>query len=68
MTDADYDNFSKQLIGSSITEVKAAIAKQQQGDNSSIDDIINTAASTNGVGAEQMKQMLSTVVSAPSTK
>ena len=62
MTDADYDNFSKQLIGSSITQLKAALASQQQGDASTLDNIISTAAATNGVGPEQMKQMLSTVV------
>ena len=62
MTDKDYDNFSKQITGSSITQIKAALQKQVNGDASSLKDIINNAATTNGVGAEQMKQMLGTVI------
>ncbi len=58
MTDADYDNFSKELIGSSITDVKAALQKQVQGDSSDLNSLIDKAAQANGVGPEHMNQII----------
>lgn len=65
MTDKDYDNFAKQITGSTITEIKTAMQKQVDGDSKSLKNIIDTAAETNGVGSEQMKQMLGKVVGHP---
>ncbi len=65
MTDKDYDNFAKQITGSTITAIKAAMKKQADGDSESLKSIIDTAAETNGVGSEQMKQMLGKVVGHP---
>ena len=58
MTDADYDNFSKELIGSSITSVKAALQKQSQGDATDLNSLIAKAAQTNGVGPEHMSKIV----------
>lgn len=61
MTENDYDGFSRQLTGSSVTKLKNAITAEVKGDHKALNDIITTAASTNGVGADQMKQVLSYV-------
>ncbi len=58
MTDADYDNFSKELIGSSITDVKAALQKQTQGDSTDLNSLIDKAATANGVGPEHMNKII----------
>ena len=64
MTDADYDSYSKEIMGSSITEVKAALVKQAQGDSSDVNALINKAAQTNGVGPEQVTQILNAIIPA----
>ncbi len=64
MTNADYDSYSKEIMGSSITDLKAALVKQAQGDSNDVNALINKAAETNGVGPEQVTQILSMVIPA----
>lgn len=64
MTDADYDSYAKEIMGSSITTLKAALVKQAQGDSSEVADLIQKAAATNGVGPEQVTKILAAVIPA----
>ena len=59
MTDKDYDNFSKELLGSSITSFKAAMQKSAEGDARDLSNLIDKAAAVNGVGPEHMNEIVS---------
>jgi hypothetical protein len=58
MTDADYDAFSKEILGSSITDLKSAVNKKLQGDSSAMDSLVEQAAEVNGVGPEHMNKII----------
>jgi hypothetical protein len=62
MTDADYDSYAKEIMGSSIGTLKAALAKQAQGDSTDVMALIDKAAQTNGVGPEQVTQILISMI------
>lgn len=64
MTDADYDNFSKELLGSSITQFKDALKKQAKGDSAELVNLIDTAAEVNGVGPEHMNKIVTDLFAA----
>jgi hypothetical protein len=58
MTDKDYDAFSKEIIGSSITEFKAAAQSAARGDSQTMNSLIDKAAQVNGIGPEHVNQIL----------
>ena len=58
MTDADYDAFAKELLGSSITQLKSAVTKKMQGDSQAMDSLVAEAAEINGVGPEHMNKII----------
>ncbi|WP_413558055.1 hypothetical protein [Bdellovibrio sp. HCB209] len=62
MTDADYDAYTKEIIGSSYNELKNAMVKQAQGDYSDVGALIDKAAQVNGVGPEQVTQILTSLI------
>lgn len=64
MTDSDYDSYAKEIMGSTITQLKSALTKQAQGDSTDVNALINKAAQTNGVGPEQVTQILNAVLPA----
>lgn len=61
MTDRDYDNFSKDLLGSSITSFKSAMKKSAEGDKREMNALIGKAAKVNGVGPEHANQLLNSM-------
>lgn len=62
MTDADFDAYSKEIVGSTFSEIKSAVTKMAQGDSSSADSLINKAAATNGVSSEQAHKILESLM------
>ncbi|WP_413575329.1 hypothetical protein ACLVWU_13530 [Bdellovibrio sp. HCB290] len=62
MTDADYDAYTKEIIGSSYNELKRAMVKQSQGDYSDVGALVEKAAQANGVGPEQVTQILTSLI------
>ncbi|QDK46342.1 hypothetical protein DOM22_14790 [Bdellovibrio sp. ZAP7] len=62
MTDADYDAYTKEIIGSSYGQLKAAMVKQSQGDYSDVNALVEKAAQANGVGPEQVSQILMSLI------
>lgn len=64
MSDDDYDSLSKQLLGVPVSKLDAAIQKTQNNDSTAsddINDIINQAATTNGVGPEEARSLLNSM-------
>lgn len=64
MSSDDYDSLSQQLLGVPVAKLDNAMAKVANGDTSAsndVDDIINQAAKTNGVGPEQARALLNTL-------
>ena len=64
MSNDDYDSMSRQLLGVPITKLDSAMAKTAAGDSSAsndISDIIDSAASTNGIGPEQARLLLNSL-------
>lgn len=61
-TDATADMFTKEVLGHSITEYKAAVDKKVQGDASELNELIENTAQFNGVLPEQMNQIVSGIV------
>lgn len=59
MTDADYDQFSKEILGSSLSDVKAAASAQAAGNNAAMEAVLDKAAEVNGVGPEHMNKIIS---------
>lgn len=59
MTNSDYDNFSKELLGSSITQFNSAMKKSAEGDASALNNLLDKAAQVNGVGPEHMNKIVS---------
>ena len=64
MTTQDYDNFSQELLGSSITEFQKATKQSFEGDSSKLQDLMSKAAQVNGVGPEQMSKIMVELMSA----
>ncbi|MES2856898.1 MAG: hypothetical protein V4692_13600 [Bdellovibrionota bacterium] len=58
MTDRDYDAFSQELMGSSITQFKSALTKSSQGNSADLNKLVEQAAKVNGVGPEQMNKIV----------
>lgn len=58
MKDKDFDAFSAQLLGSSITQAKAAHKAQVEGNSKPMADLIAKAAKVNGVGPEHASQII----------
>lgn len=58
LTDADYDNFSKEILGSSAKEFQSALKKNAEGDAAALDLLIDRAAAVNGVGPEHARKIL----------
>ncbi|RME18557.1 MAG: hypothetical protein D6797_00150 [Bdellovibrio sp.] len=61
LTDEDYDNFAKEILGSSITEFQEAIKKSMEGDKSDLDSLLEVAADVNGVSPEAVDQIVSDI-------
>jgi hypothetical protein len=61
MSDADHDRFAKDILGHSITDLKAAVAKKSNGDSSSLKKMISDTAEMNGVSPEHMNDIISGV-------
>lgn len=59
MTDKDYDGFSKELLGTTIGKFQSAMKAAKEGNASSMNSIIDSAAKINGVGPEHMNQIMS---------
>lgn len=59
MTTQDYDNFSKELLGSSITQFQSAMKKSAEGDSAALSNLLDKAAQVNGVGPEHMGKIVS---------
>ncbi|MEK7356350.1 MAG: hypothetical protein AAB250_07865 [Bdellovibrionota bacterium] len=59
MTTQDYDNFSKELLGSSITQFNSAMKKSAEGDAAALSNLLDKAAQVNGVGPEHMNKIVS---------
>jgi hypothetical protein len=59
MTNQDYDNFSKELLGSSITQFNSAMKKSVEGDATALNGLLDKAAKVNGVGPEHMNKIVS---------
>jgi hypothetical protein len=58
LTDADVDSVTKELVGSSVAQIKSAEIKKATGDSSEMDALIEKAATTNGVSADHMNQII----------
>ncbi|MES2964905.1 MAG: hypothetical protein V4760_13525 [Bdellovibrionota bacterium] len=58
MTTNDYDNFSKELLGSSISQFNQAMKKSAEGDTSALNGLLDKAAKVNGVGPEHMNKIV----------
>ena len=70
MSTDDYDSLSQQLLGVPVAKLDRAIqssANNESGASSEVDDIINQAASTNGVGPEQARQLLNSMTGSGAT-
>lgn len=58
LTVADYDNFTKQVLGSTAKEVQSALTKSAQGDNAALEQLIDRAAAANGIGPEHAREIM----------
>lgn len=65
MSSDDYDSLSQQLLGVPVAKLDTAMKKVANGEattsSSDVNDIIDQAAKTNGVGPEQARQLLNTL-------
>lgn len=61
MSDADHDQFAKEVLGHTISEYKGAVAKKLVGNGSELNQLIQDTATLNGVTPEQMNQVLDNV-------
>lgn len=69
MSNDDYDSLAQQLLGVPASKLDSAIEKTAKGDSAAsaeVDDIINRAAATNGVGPEQARALLESVTKSQS--
>jgi len=57
MTTYQYDQYSKAILGSSYTEVQAALADKLSGNNASMDKVFSKAAKTNGVSKQSVEKL-----------
>lgn len=57
-TDSEHDEFSKEVLGVTITEAKEAIQKSVEGDSTDLESVINTAANVNGITPEAMNEIV----------
>ena len=62
MTDAEQDAFSTELLGFSITAGKKAAQRAIEGDNASLQSLINSAAKTNGITPEHVSKLLTKTI------
>lgn len=58
LTDKDQDAFSKELLGFSITEAKAAAKSAAEGNVKAMDQLIEEAAITNSTSPEHVRQII----------
>ncbi|MES2966140.1 MAG: hypothetical protein V4760_19830 [Bdellovibrionota bacterium] len=58
LTLADYDNFSKTILGSTAKDFQAAYAKDSAGDSAMLEQLIDRAASVNGIGPEHARKIM----------
>lgn len=61
MTDAEQDNFSTELLGFSITQGKSAVSASMQGDSGKLSDLVEQAASKNGITPEHASKLMTKV-------
>lgn len=61
MTDKEQDNFSTELLGFSITQGKTAAAASLAGDTSKLTDLVEQAATANGITPEHASKLMSKV-------
>jgi len=62
MTNADADAFTKKLIGVNINEATNAYKRSIEGDSSSLDSLIKTAANANETSPESMRDLFNNLV------
>jgi hypothetical protein len=62
MTDKDYDAFSKELTGASISQFKSALDKSVKGNATDMNSLVDQAAKINGVGPEHMNKIISNIL------
>ena len=58
MTNADYDGFSKELLGTTIGKFQNAMKAAKEGNAADMNSIIDNAAKVNGVGPEHMNEIM----------
>jgi len=64
MSNDDYDSLSQQLLGVPVAKLDSAInatANNASDAQSQVNDILSSAATTNGVGPEQARQLLNSI-------
>ncbi len=61
MTAAEQDSFSTELLGFSITAGKAAVKDSMNGNSAKIEDLVESAASKNGITPEHASKLMTKV-------
>ncbi len=57
MTTYQYDQYSKAILGSSYSEVQAALADKLSGNDKALDKVFSKAAKTNGVSKQSVEKL-----------
>ena len=57
MTTYQYDQYSKAILGSSYSEVQAALSDKLSGNNAALDKVFSKAAKTNGVSKQSVEKL-----------
>ena len=63
LSEQDYNDVCQQVMGFDLKSLDTAGVAQVHGDSSLSNDLINTAATTNGIGTEQARQLLNGLLS-----
>ncbi len=63
MTDADYDNFSQEILGASISQFQTAVKSFTEGNTNDLASLVEIAAEKNGTTPEQLNKVIDTMFS-----